>query len=83
MEAGELLKVGGFYLAPGYSTEYMEVFVATRLRENPLQADDDEFLEVERIPVREALEMAEMSQVLDAKSLAALLLAKPHLDHIS
>lgn len=83
MEAGKLLKVGGFYLAPGYSTEYMEVFIATQLTENPLEADEDEFLEVERIPVRKALEMAERSEVLDAKSLAALLLAKPHLDHLS
>jgi ADP-ribose pyrophosphatase len=49
MEAGKLHKVGAFYLAPGYSTEFMAVFLATELKENPLQADDDEFLQVERI----------------------------------
>jgi len=80
MEAGKLQKVGEFYLAPGYSTEFMAVFLATELNENPLQADDDEFLQVEKIPVRKAIEMAEQGDVPDAKSLAALLLARPHLE---
>jgi ADP-ribose pyrophosphatase len=80
MEAGKLARVGEFYLAPGYSTEFMVVFLATELRENPLQADDDEFLEVEKIPIRQAFEMAEKGEVSDAKSLAALLLARPHLN---
>lgn len=80
MEAGTLQKVGEFYLAPGYSTEFMAVFVATDLKENPLQADDDEFLDVEKIPLQKAFEMAERGDVPDAKSLAALLLARPHLE---
>jgi len=80
MEAGKLQKVGEFYLAPGYSTEFMAVFLATGLKENPLQADDDEFLQVERIPLKKAFEMAEHGEVPDAKSLAALLLARSHLE---
>jgi len=80
MEAGTLQKVGAFYLAPGYSTEFMAVFLATGLKENPLQADDDEFLAVEKIPLKKAIEMAEHGEVPDAKSLAALLLARPHLE---
>lgn len=80
MEAGTLTPVGSFYLAPGYSTEYMGVFLATDLKHNPLEADDDEFLSVEKIPVQQALEMAERGEMPDAKSLAALLLARPYLD---
>ena len=79
MEAGKLVKAGEFYLAPGYSTEFMAVFIATELKENPLPADEDEFLELERIPIHKAFEMAEKGEVLDAKSLAGLLLARPHL----
>src|SRR5215211_9229830 len=59
MEAGKLQKLGEFYLVPGYSTERMAVFLATELKENPLQADDDEFLQVEKIPLKQAVEMAE------------------------
>ena len=79
MEAGKLQKIGEFYLAPGYSTEFMAVYLATELKHNPLEADDDEFLEVEKISIEKAFEMAERGKMPDAKSLAALLLAKPYL----
>jgi 8-oxo-dGTP pyrophosphatase MutT (NUDIX family) len=80
MEAGTLQKVGGFYLAPGYSTEFMAVFLATDLKHNPLQADFDEFLQVEKLPVKKASELFQSGEMLDAKSLAAWLLAKLHLE---
>ena len=80
MQAGILLKVGEFYLVPGYSTELMAVFLATDLKENPLDGDEDEFLQLEKIPVKEVNAMFERGDVLDAKSLAAWLLARPHLE---
>ena len=80
MEAGTLAKVGEFFLAPGYSTEFMGVFLATDLRHNPLDPDADEFLSVEKMPVQEAFDMVMRGEMPDAKSLAALLLAKPQLD---
>jgi ADP-ribose pyrophosphatase len=79
MQAGKLERVGEFYLAPGYSTEYMVVFLARDLSPNPLPSDADEFLELERIPVKDAVQMAEQGQVPDAKSLAALFMARPSL----
>ncbi len=80
LEAGKLQKLGEFYLAPGYSTELMGVFLATELKENPLQADEDEFLQVEKVPLKKAFEMAERGGMPDAKSLAALLLARPYME---
>lgn len=80
MEAGKMIKIGDFYLAPGYSTEFMVVYLATNLRINPLEADIDEFLSVESIPLAEAIQMAERGDIPDAKSLAALFMAKPHLE---
>ena len=80
MEAGTLIKVGDFYLAPGYSTEFMGAFLATDLKHNPLDPDADEFLSVEKLPVKEALAMAERGEMPDAKSLAALFMARPHLE---
>lgn len=76
MAAAHLEKLGEFYLAPGYSTEYMYTFLATDLTPNPLPADADEFLKVERIPARRAMEMAARGEILDCKTLAALLLAR-------
>jgi len=80
LEARALQKLGEFYLVPGYSTELMAVFLATDLKENPLQPDEDEFLQIEKIPLKQAVEMAEQGKIQDAKTLAALLLARPHLE---
>jgi len=80
MAAGKLELLGGFYLAPGYSTEYMHVYLATGLYPDPLEADADEFLSVEAIPVGTALAMARRGDIPDAKTLAALLLALPNLE---
>ena len=76
MAASQLREIGSFYLVPGYSTEYMHVFLATGLQESPLPPDTDEYLSVEKIPFVKALEMARNGQLPDAKSLAALLLAQ-------
>jgi len=82
MAADNLELVGGFYLAPGYSTEYMYVYLATNLRHDPLQADADEFLEVASFPLAEALKMAERGEIPDSKSLAALALARLRLEKL-
>lgn len=79
MAAGKIEALGGFYLAPGYSTEYMHVYLATDLRPDPLEADADEFISVEKIPLAEALAMAARGDLPDAKSLAALFLARSFL----
>ena len=80
LAAGALEHLGGFWLAPGYSTEYMHVYLATGLHDDPLDADEDEFLSVEHIPLAIALEMAERGEMPDAKTLAAFCLARARLE---
>ena len=80
MASNNLLELGKFYLAPGYSTELMSVFLATDLYDNPLAPDADEFLDLVKMPVAEVLTLAEKGEMPDAKTLAALLMARPHLE---
>jgi 8-oxo-dGTP pyrophosphatase MutT (NUDIX family) len=80
MAAGKIERIGDFYLAPGYSTEFMAVFLATDLKHDPLQADEDEFLQVEKMPVKKAFEMALHGEMPDAKTLATLFLARAQLE---
>jgi ADP-ribose pyrophosphatase len=82
MAAGALQKLGESFLAPGYSTEMMHFFLATDLQHAPLAHDSDEFLNVEHIPIARAFELAHAGQLRDAKSLAALLLARPYLPKV-
>ncbi len=77
--AAQLTPLGGFYMSPGYSTEYMHVFLATGLTPDPLPQDEDEFLELVRIPAAQALEMARSGQLQDGKTIVALVLAQAHL----
>lgn len=74
MAAGKLEALGEFYLAPGYSSEFMYVFLATDLYSAALKPDDDESIEIVKVSTQEALLMAAQGMVKDAKSLAALLL---------
>lgn len=77
--AKKMLALGDFFLVPGYSTELMSVYLATDLYEDPLEPDADEFLELEKIPVGQAFSMAESGKIPDAKTLAALLMAREQL----
>jgi ADP-ribose pyrophosphatase len=79
MAAKDIKEIGSFYLAPGYSTELMHVYLATGLTHDPLDPDADEYLSVEKMSVAKAFELAESGQILDSKSLAALLLARQYL----
>lgn len=77
--AQELELIGEFYLAPGYSTEYMYVFLAGGLQPDPLEMDDDEFLQVEPISIQQTYQMLADREFCDAKTLLALHLARAHL----
>jgi ADP-ribose pyrophosphatase len=76
MAAGHLQKLGGFFLAPGYSTEYLTVYLATQLTTDPLEADQDELIMIEKVHVKDAYRLMEAGQIEDAKTLASLLLAR-------
>ncbi len=76
MSAGTLLKIGGFFLAPGYSTEFLHIYLATDLSPDPLPGDEDEFIQTQRLPISQAFDLAETGQIRDAKTLASLLLAR-------
>jgi len=77
--AREWQVLGDFYLAPGYCTEHMVVFLARGLYHDPLQPDADEYLRVEVLTIDEAYQEASRGAIKDAKTLAALFLARPYL----
>lgn len=70
---GKLEPLGGFYVAPGYTTEFIHVFLARDLIADPLQQDHDEFIEVSRVPLAEALTMIETQAIIDSKTIIGLL----------
>jgi ADP-ribose pyrophosphatase len=75
MAAASMRPIGGFYMSPGYSTEYMHCFLATGLFHSPLAPDADEFLNLEIIPFEKVKSMINAGELPDSKSLAAIMLA--------
>lgn len=79
-DCAELIKLGGFFMAAGYSSEYMHVFLALNLDDSPLEQDDDEFLTTVVLPLAEVMRMAQNGGLADGKSLSTLLLARQELE---
>jgi ADP-ribose pyrophosphatase len=75
MAAGALTGLGEFFLAPGYSNEYMYVFLATSLQADPLEQDTGELIWVEKYTIAEVWEKVRSGEIKDAKTLAVLALA--------
>lgn len=74
MVAERIRYIGSFWTAPGFCDEFMHLFLAQDL--SPLAGyagpEPDEHLDLVRMPLAEALDMADRGEIQDAKSLVAL-----------
>lgn len=74
MTTDNLEKVTAFFASPGYSNEKLTMFKADKLKEvefkRPL--DQDEFLNVEKLTLKEAKEQIEAGVICDSKSIYAI-----------
>lgn len=75
LEASEWQLLATFYTTPGFSNERMYLFMATGLKTCHEEADADEFLELERMPLKNAITQTLNGTIQDAKSIAGLLIA--------
>lgn len=75
MRAEQLSVLGTFWLAPGYSTELMHVYLATGLSASQLEQDEDEVISLEKVPTSRAAALIDSGELRDAKSITAVLLA--------
>ena len=72
--ASRLERLSDFYTTPGFCAERLWVFLATGLTEATQQLEDDELVEVVRLPLRRALGMIATREIEDAKTIIGLLL---------
>src|SRR5687768_343182 len=76
LRAREVTKLGAFYLAPGWCTEFMHVYLAHDLYEDAAEPDEDEVIEVVRMTIEDWETLIASGEILDAKSIAAWHMAK-------
>ena len=75
--AERLEKLSEFFVSPGFLEEKMWVYLATGLSEGKAQPDEDEVLDVVRLPIGDALEMITSGEIQDAMTIIGLILAAP------
>lgn len=74
--ARDLIPLGKFWSAPGFCNELMYAYLGRALEEKVLMSDPDENISVERIKFSGIAELIRTGEIQDAKTIAALLMAK-------
>ncbi|MBL4954061.1 NUDIX hydrolase [Neobacillus sp. YIM B02564] len=66
--------ISSFYTSPGFSDEIIHVFLATGLtkKENAAAMDEDEFVNLEELTLKEALQYVKEQKIYDAKTIYAV-----------
>lgn len=75
LRAGSLRYLTEIYTAPGFTDELIRLYVAGDLTAGETAHDEDEFIELVRIPLSGALSMIRDGEIRDAKTICTLLYA--------
>jgi ADP-ribose pyrophosphatase len=78
--AGKLRHLSSSWVAPGWCTELMHLYLATDLSPASLPPDSDENISVVTVPLHRVPDLIESGDIQDIKSIAALLLAMRSMD---
>lgn len=69
-------QIGAFFTSPGFCTEKIYLYLAGGLTLHTSNLDPDEFIEVQVIPLQDALQMVDRGDINDAKTITGLLIAQ-------
>ena len=70
---GNIRKIFSCFSSPGFCGELIHIYVATEIIYQGQQLDEDEFLEVEKIPLPKVLAMISSGDIKDIKTIAGVL----------
>lgn len=74
--AKDLIHLTTMYPTVGFCTEKLHIYLAKNLTKGNFNFDDDEFIEVKKIPLDDAINMIYTGQIVDAKTIVGLLACK-------
>src|SRR5438128_4869606 len=72
LRAGRLEKLSEFFVSPGFCEEKMWLYLATDMTACEQKLEDDEFIEIVRVPIDRALQMIADGEIEDAKTIIGL-----------
>jgi ADP-ribose pyrophosphatase len=73
--ASEFFPLATFFTTPGFTDERIHLFAASGLTAGESQLESDEFVELHPVALASALRMIESGEIIDGKTMIALLLA--------
>lgn len=76
LEAKDWLFLTDTFTTAGFSNERISLYLARELKRGESRPDEDEFLNLVKLPFREALEMVMRGEIRDAKTQISLLMAQ-------
>lgn len=75
LKAEKLEHLVDLVTTPAFCTEVIGIFLATGLSQHENHLDDDEFIDVVKMPLSQAVAMVMRGEIPDAKTISALLMA--------
>ena len=76
LTADRMINMGACCTSPGFSTEVLHVSLALGLHPGESHPDEDEFLNVEKYPLRELVDRVMSGEIDDGKTIVAVLKAE-------
>lgn len=78
--AGKIESLGAIYTSPAIIDEIIYMYIATDLKQGEQHLDEDEFVNVVKMPLSEAVDMVMHGKIMDAKTEAIILKAEKYLN---
>ena len=79
--ADEMVYMGSCCTSPGFSTELLHIYLALGLHAGASHPDENEFLNVEKISLKELSRMVMANEIVDGKTIVAILKAEKYLQN--
>lgn len=79
-ESANVIDLGVMTCSPGYCTEKIGMYLALDLTYTGIKLDEGEFLNVEKIPLKELIRMVDNDEIHDAKTCICILKAARRLE---
>ena len=73
------VNLGNFYPSPAYTTECISLFLASGLHMGERKLDEDEFLNIKAIPLKDVVQDIMDGKIADGKTIAAIMKADKYL----
>ena len=73
LKAGKFTYLGFMYPSPGFTDEVTHVYLATELYQGTMHPDPDEYLDLERMSLKQAVERIMCNEICDGKTVFGVL----------